>query len=100
MAYKNIKIKDGMGGSRNGKSRWEKTGVLKLHSKTLRRWLDKQAVKEQQEEGAESKGRAHLVADNSCTLTDGLLPVDRVLRPFRAWSPGVPPLSARGTAPA
>lgn len=50
MAYKSIKIKDGMGGSRGGKSRWEKTGVLKLHSKTLRRWLDKQMVKEQREE--------------------------------------------------
>lgn len=40
-----------MDGSRGGKSRWEKTGVLKLQSKTLRRWLDMRAVKEQWEEG-------------------------------------------------
>jgi len=38
-----IKIKNGMGGSHNGKSRWEPTEFLKKISKKRRRRLDKLA---------------------------------------------------------
>ncbi len=37
----NVKIKKGMGGSRNGKSRTEKTEVLKKYSKKARRCVGK-----------------------------------------------------------
>lgn len=37
MANHHGKIKQGMGGSRNGRSRWEKTEVLKADSKKARR---------------------------------------------------------------
>jgi hypothetical protein len=37
MANKVGKIKRGMGGSNGGRSRWEKTEVLKKNSKKLRR---------------------------------------------------------------
>ena len=36
-----VKIKRGMSGSRNGKSRWEPTEILKKISKKRRRRLDK-----------------------------------------------------------
>jgi hypothetical protein len=48
MAYKPLKIKPGMGGSRGGKSRSEKTEVLKEQSKTLRRREDKKLIIEEQ----------------------------------------------------
>ncbi len=39
-----IKIKTGMGGSRNGKGRWEPTAVLKKDSKKARRTQGKKAA--------------------------------------------------------
>jgi len=39
-----MRIKNGMGGSRNGKSRSESTENLKLWSKTKRRRIDKKIV--------------------------------------------------------
>ena len=50
MAYKPSKIKLGMGGSRSGKSRWEKTEVLKVQSKTLRREEAKEEIKKRLED--------------------------------------------------
>jgi len=41
-----IKIKDGMGGSRCGKSRYEPTAVLKSHSKKRRRRQDKKTTQD------------------------------------------------------
>lgn len=37
MGYSKTKIKSGMGGSRNGRGRWEKTETLKQESKKKRR---------------------------------------------------------------
>ena len=39
-----MKIKSGMGGSRNGKSRTEKTETLKKISKKARRAIDKKEI--------------------------------------------------------
>ena len=41
----NYKVKNGMGGSRNGKSRTEKTEILKKLSKKARRTEGKQIIK-------------------------------------------------------
>ena len=45
MAY--FKIKRGMGGSRNGRSRYEKTEVLKKMSKKIRRRRGRQEIRKQ-----------------------------------------------------
>ena len=39
-----MKVKNGMGGSRNGKSRTEKTETLKKISKKARRSIDKKEI--------------------------------------------------------
>jgi len=46
MANKVGKIKDGMGGSRNGRGRYEKTEVLKKQSRKLRRLLGRLMARE------------------------------------------------------
>ena len=40
-----LKIKTGMGGSRCGRNRWAKTGILKLFSKKRRRIEGKNEIK-------------------------------------------------------
>ena len=40
-----IKVKTGMAGSKNGRSRWDTTEVLKSISKKRRRSIDKEAIK-------------------------------------------------------
>lgn len=47
MANAKPKIKTGMGGSSSGKSRWEKTEVLKAESKKQRRLEGENVVNEQ-----------------------------------------------------
>lgn len=42
-----MKIKQGMAGSRNGRSRWEPTAVLKEESKGKRRAEGKEEIKQQ-----------------------------------------------------
>jgi hypothetical protein len=44
MAEANCKIKSGMAGSNNGRSRWDYTEVLKRASKKRRRRLDKEII--------------------------------------------------------
>ena len=46
MANKAVKIKDGLGGSRNGRGRYEKTEVLKKQSRKLRRLLGRLMARE------------------------------------------------------
>ena len=47
MAYADCKIKNGMGGSRNGRSRWTTTEDLKVSSKKKRRRLGRKEIREQ-----------------------------------------------------
>ena len=56
MANTKCKIKKGMGGSRNGRSRWEKTEILKFDSKKSRRRQAKYEV-EQEKEAFKISGR-------------------------------------------
>ena len=44
-----IKIKNGMAGSRNGRSRWERTEILKAISKKRRRKMGKVEAKSQED---------------------------------------------------
>ena len=50
MAYAPCKLKSGMGGSHNGRSRWESTEILKNDSKSRRRALDKHVIKDELKE--------------------------------------------------
>ncbi len=52
-----IKVKPGMGGSRNGRSRTEGTEELKAFSKKARRREDAAEVMAEQEGEADAKGR-------------------------------------------
>lgn len=46
MAYSKTKIKTGMGGSQNGRGRWEKTETLKKESKKKRRHQGRHEARE------------------------------------------------------
>lgn len=50
MANANAKVKSGMKGSNGGRGRWTETEILKNDSKHARRELDKEAVKEAEDE--------------------------------------------------
>ena len=51
MANINCKIKRGMKGSNNGRSRWDYTETLKAQSKKARRRAARETIKEAQQKG-------------------------------------------------
>lgn len=50
MAQVKCKIKNGMAGSKNGRSRWDNTEILKDNSKKTRRSIDKEEIYDQLED--------------------------------------------------
>lgn len=47
MRFGKVAVKTGMGGSRNGRSRWERTEILKKISKKLRRRQGREEARHQ-----------------------------------------------------